>query len=213
VATIDAVRRAAALGADAVLVRTPSLFKSQMTSDAFVRHYTAVADISPIPVLLYNFAAFTGVNLAPAAAATLASHPNIVGMKESGSDLAHISDLVTMTPPGFAVLAGSASTFYAALGAGAVGGILALAGLLPHECVELFTLTRSRQYEAARDLQRRLLPVARLISTVYGVPGLKAALRLCGVDAGVPRRPLSPASADAVAALAKALSSFREIHV
>jgi 4-hydroxy-2-oxoglutarate aldolase len=213
VGTIDAVRRAAALGADAVLVRTPSLFKSQMTSDALIRHYTSVADVSPVPVLLYNFTALTDVNLAPSAVAALAAHPNIVGMKESGSDLAQISDLVTMTPPSFAVLAGSASTFYAALSAGAVGGILALAGLLPEQCVELFTLTRSGQYEAARDLQRRLLPVARMLSTGYGVPGLKAALRLCGVDAGVPRRPLSPAPADAVAALATALASFREIHV
>ena len=213
VATIDAVRRAAALGADAVLVRTPSLFKPQMTSDALVRHYTAVADVSSVPVLLYNFAAFTGVNIAPSAVATLAAHPNIVGMKESGSDLPHISDLVTMTPPDFAVLAGSASTFYAALSAGAIGGILALAGLLPDQCVELFSLARSRQHDAARDLQRQLLPIARMISTGYGVPGLKSALRLCGVDAGVPRRPLSPASPDAVASLANVLSSFRELHV
>ena len=53
------------LGVDAVLVRTPAFFKSQMTTEAFVRHYTAVADASPIPVLLYNVTMFTGVNLAP----------------------------------------------------------------------------------------------------------------------------------------------------
>src|SRR5262249_48595974 len=60
-ATVDATRRAAALGADAVLVRTPGFFKTQMSVQAFVRHYTAVADASPIPVLLYNFTAVTGV--------------------------------------------------------------------------------------------------------------------------------------------------------
>lgn len=212
-ATIDAVRRAGHLGADAVLVRTPSLFKSQMTNDAFIRHYTAVADASPVPVLLYNFAAFTGVNLAPTAVAVLARHPNIVGMKESGSDLAHISDLVTSTPDDFSVLAGSASTFFAALGAGTVGGILALAGLLPDQCVELLSLVRAQRHDEARDLQRRLLPIARMISTGYGVPGLKAALRLIGVDVGVPRRPLAPVSADVVATLATALSPFKEVHV
>src|SRR5205085_7903119 len=81
VAAIAAARRAAALGVDAVLVRTPSFFKSQMNGDAFVRHYTAVADASPVPVLLYNFTAATGVTLAPATVASLAQHPNIRGIK------------------------------------------------------------------------------------------------------------------------------------
>src|SRR5712691_6161496 len=77
-AAIDATKRAAALGADAVLVRTPGFFKTQMTSDVFVRHYTAVADASPVPVLLYNFTAVTGVNLPVDAVSRLAGHPNII---------------------------------------------------------------------------------------------------------------------------------------
>ena len=99
----DQARRSArpSIGADAVLVRTPGFFKSQMTNDAFVRHYTAVADASPVPVLLYNFTAVTGVNLLPAAVARLAAHPNIVGMKESGGDVAQIADLVSQTPADF----------------------------------------------------------------------------------------------------------------
>ena len=125
-AAVEAAKRAADLGADAVLVRTPAFFKPQMTSDAFVRHYTAVADASPVPVLLYNFTALTGVNLLPAAVSRLAAHPNIAGMKESGGDVAQIADLVSGTPDGFSVLAGSSSTFYAALCIGAAGGILAL---------------------------------------------------------------------------------------
>src|SRR5690242_17209104 len=117
-ATIRAANRAAALGADYVLVRTPGFFKSQMTNEAFVRHYTAVADASPVPVLLYNFTAVTGVNLQPAAVWQLALHPNIVGMKESGSDIAQIAELVASTPASFSVLAGSGSTFFAARCAG-----------------------------------------------------------------------------------------------
>ncbi len=100
-ATIKATKRAAEHGADAVLVRTPGFFKSQMTNDVFVRHYTAVADASPVPVLLYNFTAVTGVNLLPAAVARLATHPNIVGMKESGGDVAQVADLVSQTPDDF----------------------------------------------------------------------------------------------------------------
>src|SRR4029453_3301155 len=71
-ATIRAAKRAADLGADAVLVRTPGFFRSQMTGDAFALYYTAVAEASPVPVLLYNFTALTGVNLLPATVAHLA---------------------------------------------------------------------------------------------------------------------------------------------
>ena len=113
--TIGATRRAAALGADAVLVRTPGFFKSQMTADVFVRHYRAVADASPVPVLLYNYTGVTGVNLPVAAVSELAEHANIAGMKESNGDLPRIADLVASTPEAFTLLSGSASTFFEAL--------------------------------------------------------------------------------------------------
>jgi 4-hydroxy-2-oxoglutarate aldolase len=210
-ATNRAAKRAADLGADAVLVRTPGFFKSQMTGDAFMRYYTAVADASPVPVLLYNFTALTGVNLLPATVAHLARHKNIVGMKESGSDISQVADLVASTPEAFSVLAGSGSTFFPALCAGASGGILALAALLPEPCVRLFELTRNKQYEAAGALQQRLMPIARLSST-YSVPGLKAALNLVGCDVGRPRSPLAPVRETAVIALKDALARFEEVR-
>lgn len=212
-ATIRACKRAADLGVDAVLVRTPSFFKGRMTDDVLVQHYTAVADASPAPVLLYNFFAATGVNLAPAAVHRLSEHPNIVGMKESGSDIAHVADLVAMTPADFPILAGSATTFYAALCAGVNGGILALAALLPEHCVRLFELAQASSRDEARALQRRLLPVARLISTQHGVPGLKAALALRGIDVGIPRPPLTMPDRSAILSLRDALSTFEEVTV
>src|SRR5438876_1167865 len=162
-AAIKASKRAAEHGADAVLVRTPGFFKTQMTNDAFVRHYTAVADASPVPVLLYNFTAVTGVNLLPAAVARLATHPNIVGMKESGGDVAQIADLVSGTPEGFAVLAGTTSTFYAALCVGCTGGVLAVACVAPDDCVRLFALAKAGRHDEARALQAQLMPLARLL--------------------------------------------------
>jgi 4-hydroxy-2-oxoglutarate aldolase len=210
-AAIRASKRAAEHGADAVLVRTPGFFKNQMTTDAFVRHYTAVADQSPAPVLLYNFSALTGVNLLPAAVARLASHPNIIGMKESGGDVAQMAELVAVTPPSFAVLAGSAATFYPMLCVGAIGGILALGCALPEQCVQLFDLVRSGRHDEARALQRRIAPAARLLGPTYGVPGLKAALNLLGYDVGVPRPPLAPVPESALPVLREALAHFEEI--
>ena len=208
---IKASKRAAEHGADAVLVRTPGFFKSAMTTDVFVRHYTAVADASPVPVLLYNFTAVTGVNLLPAAVTRLASHPNIIGMKESGGDILQITELVSGTPDDFSVLAGSASTCYAALCVGAVGAILALGCVLPDACMQLFHLTTAKRHDEAIALQRKLVPIARLLGPTYGVPGLKAALALIGYDVGVPRPPLAPLADTGVAALRDALAQFEEI--
>lgn len=197
-ATIAATRRAAAAGVDAALVRTPSFFKSQMTTEVFVRHYAEVADASPIPVLLYNVTMFTGVNLAPEAVATLASHPNIVGMKESGSDIGLIAEYIARTPDDFTVLAGSAATLFHALCAGCDGAILALAALVPREIVSMEALVDEERLDEARVLQHRLMPLARSVGALHGVPGLKAALELTGFAAGPPRPPLRPVSPQTV---------------
>lgn len=210
-AAVSASVRAARLGADAVIVRTPGFFKSQMTSEVFVRHYTAVADASPVPVLLYNFTAVTGVNIAPDAVARLAAHPNVVGIKESGGDVAQIAEFVTSTGGAFRVFAGSATSFYPSLCVGACGGILALACVLPDACTQLFTLATAGQHAEARTLQRRLVPLARLLGTRYGVAGLKAALGVIGCDVGAPRLPLLPLDAAGVRALQEALAAFEEV--
>jgi 4-hydroxy-2-oxoglutarate aldolase len=207
-ATIAATRRAAAAGADAALVRTPSFFKPQMTSDAFVRHFTEVADASPVPVLLYNVTLYTGVNLLPDAVERLAVHPNIVGIKESGSDIGQIAEYVSRTPDDFTVLAGSATTLVHALCAGCDGAILALASLAPAECVSMATLVRERRLDEATTLQRRLMPLARSVGTTYGVPGLKAALELKGYAGGPPRPPLRPVSSEVVDIIRRQLDAL-----
>ena len=193
-ATIAATKRAAHAGVDAVLVRTPSFFKPQMTREAFERHYLEVAEGSSVPVLLYNVTLYTGVNLSPDVVATLAEHPNIAGIKESGGDIGQIAEYVSCTPNDFSVLAGSATTFVHALCAGCDGAILALAALVPHEVVSLVALVQDGRLEEARALQRRLMPLARAVGGQSGVPGFKAALELIGFAAGAPRSPLLPVS-------------------
>lgn len=207
-ATIAATRRAAAAGADAALVRTPSFFKSQMTTDVFVRHYLDVADASPIPVLLYNVTMYTGVNLPPDAVATLATHPNIAGMKESGSDLVQIAEYIARTPDDFTILAGSAATLFPALATGCDGAILALAALAPEACVQLVALVRAGQVDEARALQSRLMPLGRAIGAQHGVPGLKAAMDLLGYVGGPPRPPLRPAAPQTIDMLRSHLAAL-----
>ncbi|MBP1634047.1 MAG: dapA 3 [Acidobacteria bacterium] len=192
--TIAAVKRAAQAGADVVLVRTPSYFKAQVGTEVFVRHYTAVADASPVPVLPYNVPSLTGVTMSAEAVARLASHPNIPGVKDSSADLTQIADLVATTRPGFAVLVGSAPTLYASVCVGASGAIVAAACVIPDLVVELFDLARAGRHAEALALQRRITPLAKSVTSTYGVAGLKAAMDLAGYTGGVPRLPLLPAT-------------------
>jgi 4-hydroxy-2-oxoglutarate aldolase len=207
-ATIAATRRAAAAGADAVLVRTPSYFKTRMTTDALVTHYLAVADAAPVPIILYNFPTVTGVNLAPAAIGRLARHGNIVGVKESAGDVDQIAQDVARTPETFRVLAGSAVVFQACLLSGAHGGVLAAACVIPDLCVDLFELVMARRHDEARTLQRRLTPLARLVTSTYGVAGLKVALDMIGYAGGAPRLPLLPAPPEAAEAIRVELAAL-----
>ena len=196
-ATIAAARRAAAAGADAVLVKTPSVYKSHVTTAGLIAHYTAIADASPAPVLLYNFPGSTGVNLGPDTVARLAAHPNIIGMKETSTDGAQFADLAGAVPAGFKVLCGAAPGVFAALCAGAKGAIIAVSALRPSLCLELLACVRAGRYDEARALQRRITPLGRAVTTTYGIPGLKAALEMSGFTGGEPRPPLSPLPADA----------------
>lgn len=207
-ATIAGARRLAHAGADAVLVRTPGYFKTQLTQDVFIRHFTAVADASPLPVIMYNCAPFTGVNLLPPAVARLAEHPNIIGIKETSPDIAQVAEFVTVTPADFQVVVGSLPTLYASLCVGAVGGIVAGANVVPELCVQLYDLVQQRRNAEALALQRRLTPFARAVTATYGPGGLKAAMDMAGYVGGKPRAPLPPATPQAIEAIKKLLSEL-----
>ena len=210
-ATIDASQRAAALGADAVLVRTPSYFKTRRTAAAFIAHYSAVADAVSVPVILYNYPALTGVSLTADAVGRLASHPNIAAIKETSTDAGQIAAFVDAAAPAdFAVLAGSAPGFYPSLCLGARGAILAAACVVPRLCVQLFDAFVQGNHARARDLQRRLVPIAVAVTSGHGVPGLKAAMQLAGYAGGRPRPPLNSAPEDTVAILRGALAPLQE---
>lgn len=191
-ATLALTRQAADAGADAVLVLTPHYFRPQMTLDVLKRHFEAVAEASPIPVLLYTVPQFTGVPCPPGLPAALSGHPRVRGIKDSSGDVALLGRIVASVPESFAVLCGSAPVFYPALCAGAAGGVLAVACCAPRPAAALFRAFERGDHRAARRIQEALTPLATAVTTTHGVPGLKAAMEVAGFRGGFPRRPLIP---------------------
>jgi 4-hydroxy-2-oxoglutarate aldolase len=190
--TIQFTNQAARMGANCALVVTPSYFKGSMKPQILRDHFVAVAESSKIGILLYNVTQFTGINMEPELVAKLSEHPNILGIKDSTGNIGQLSEIVHLSRKGFAVFVGSAPVFFPALCVGAAGGILAVANASPNECVEIYDLFRSGKFDEARELQYRLTPFAKGVTTQYGIGGLKTGMDLAGYFGGDPRPPLKP---------------------
>lgn len=191
-ATVREAVRMADAEADALLVLTPHFYKGALTQDALTAFFLDVADAAPVPVLLYNIPQNTGVALAPATVARLAEHANIIGLKDSSGDVVNLVETLRLTHErdDFHVMTGHAAVFYAALCAGASGGILAAACAAPRLCSGIYDAVAAGDHERALALQRRLDPLARAVTTRFGIGGLKAALDLLGLRGGPVRPPL-----------------------
>ncbi len=214
-ATIQEARRAAGAGADAVLVLTPHFYRGAMTADALTEHFQAVADASPAPVLLYNIPQNTGVTLAPETIARLALHQNIAGVKDSSGDVLALTETLSLTRDvrdDFVVMTGHGGALYAALCAGVRGAILAVGCVAPQLCVAVWEAVEAGEYERARAMQARLAPLARAVTTRYGIGGLKAALDLLGYAGGAVRAPLRAPSEEARREIARLLEEASDAH-
>ncbi len=186
-------RRAAELGADAAMIVTPHYYKSQMNSQNLINHYRVIADASPIPIIVYNMPASTGIDIDANTVIQLALHPNIVGIKDSSGNVVKFADIVRSVRSDFSVLAGSGGYFYPALCVGARGTIAAVANIAPRECLALYDAFCAGQHDKARTMQLRLVPLNTAVTARWGVPGLKAALdMLGGYYGGAPRLPMRP---------------------
>jgi len=212
--TIAMTKRAADAGCDAALIVTPFYYKNAMTADALRMHYHAIADQSPIPIMIYNVPANTGFNMASSIVAEIAQHPNVIGIKDSAGDINQLAETVRLTrgkqvnkETRFEVLSGNYSAFLPGLTFGIVGAILAVSNIAPNECVMIHDLFKQGRIGEAGELHLRLLPVARAVTVQFGVPGLKAAMDTLrvGYFGGWPRSPLLPLGASARVELEKIL--------
>ncbi|MCS6886094.1 MAG: dihydrodipicolinate synthase family protein [Acidobacteriota bacterium] len=215
-ATIAFTKRAAEIGASYALVVTPHYFKRDMTDKVLRAYFEAVAEASTIPVLIYNVPQFTGINMSAELIATLARHPNIVGVKDSSGDMKTLIKLLGMVvDKDFAVLTGSALVLYPSLMVGAAGAILAVANFAAEACIEIYELVReeiglewevpaenqqvrimkaiSGKYASrkrAMKLQEQLLVITETVIGCSGIGGIKYAMNCLGYCGGYVREPL-----------------------
>lgn len=190
--TVKLASRLAEAGAEAALIKPSYYYKSRMNYEALKAYYTEVADRVKIPVILYNIPQNTQIWLPLELVVELSSHPNIIGLKESGGNLAYLGEVVSRVSPEFVYLTGSGGILYPALEMGARGAILALANVVPELCVRLYELYQAGNRGEARKLQYRLIPLNRALTETYGIPAIKYALDLRGYYGGPCRAPLLP---------------------
>ena len=188
--TIRFTNQSAKVGADCALVVTPSYFKGSMKPQILYDHFISVAESSRIGILLYNVPQFTGINMESELVAKLSAHPNIIGIKDSSGNIGQLSEIIYLSHEKFAVFVGSAPVFFPALSVGAVGGILAVAQVAPQACVQIQNLFNKGEMDEARALQSQLTPLAKAVTAIYGIGGLKMAMDLAGYFGGNPRSPL-----------------------
>ncbi len=194
--TIQRAKDAKEAGANAVLVISPHYFLKRMTEPALLTHFRAVADASPLPVLLYNMPAYSHIVLSPAFVQEMARHDNVIGMKDSAGNIPVLQQYLEAQNDQFKVLTGSGGTVVPALAAGASGAILAIAlyaGPMVRRMVDLF---RAGDRDAAAAVQATLAPLAMDIAGAMGPAGIKAAMDLVGLSGGPTRAPLLPVSAE-----------------
>jgi 4-hydroxy-2-oxoglutarate aldolase len=173
---------------------TPHYYAGRMKEAALLTHFTELADHSPIPILLYNVPKFTHINMAADFVARLSEHPNIVGIKDSSANVIQLQEILNRAADDFSVLVGTAGVLFSGLTIGCAGGVCALANVAPAACVKIFDLVKAGDLDAARKLQLKMIPVNQAVTAIYGVPGLKAAMDMCGYFGGNPRLPLLPSS-------------------
>jgi len=183
-------KAACEVGADAVLVVTP--YYNKATQNGLIAHFTAVADASTVPVILYNVPGRTGCNLLPKTAAVLAEHPNIVAIKEATGNMAQMVELRALCGDKLDIYSGEDALTVPMMAMGAKGTISVLSNVVPAESVAMTDACKAGDFETAASWQCKLLPLINaLFSEVNPIPA-KAAAAAMGFGADFLRLPLTP---------------------
>lgn len=186
---LDNLKRLARPGVDYVVACTP--FYYPLTDQGSVAaHFLALADASPVPLVLYNIPQNTATHIAPATAARLAEHPNIVGMKDSWGDMFLHQEFLALRSDTFQVLQGREQLAAASLWLGGDGVISALANFAPGLLQEMASAVREGDHARALEVQRTVTELARVFDQGYWLSALKATLAALRIGSGRLARPL-----------------------
>jgi 4-hydroxy-tetrahydrodipicolinate synthase len=195
------------LGVDAALIITPYFFSPKQ--EEILGYYQDICAAIDIPIILYNVPKFTGVNMEASVVAKMAEYDNVVGVKDSSSDMRLMQALISAAGDRISILAGSGNMVFPTLASGGHGGIVAVANVAPSRCVEIYEKFIRGDLKGAREAQADVLVLNDLVTKQYGVPALKAAMNLLGLSGGYPRRPLLPVSERVTEELKRVLTSLK----
>ena len=180
--------QATASGVDAALIITP--FYYTYGQDSIEEYFVNIADSSDIPVYLYSVPVKTGLKLATETIESLSTHSNIHGIKDSSGDVVLLQQAIDGSSGEFHYLIGNGSLFATGLEAGVEGGILALTNVVPELVSEIYRYYQGGDRKEAQRLNRHLIELNQAITSKYGIPGVKAAMKARGKPAGQTRSPL-----------------------
>ena len=192
-------------GADAVLVVTPTSM-ARGNHPAVVQYYVDVATASPLPVYLYSVPRVTGYEIPVDAVVTLATHPNIFGIKDSGARPVRIKEIANSLDDPFLMFAGASIALAPSMAAGGYGAINASGNYASELISELVAASAVLQADAEAH-QAQLTSIVKEVES-FGLPGTKAAANARGLHAGFPRRPLLPLNADDAAGVASLVAGL-----
>ena len=205
---LENTRNACEVGADAVLVVTP--YYNKATQNGLIAHFTKVADVSTVPVILYNVPGRTGCNLLPKTVAKLAEHPNIVAIKEATGNMSQMVELMALCGDKLDVYSGEDALTVPFISMGAAGTISVLSNVAPKLSVEMVEKAFAGDFSGAAALQCKLLPLINaLFSEVNPIP-VKAAAAAMGFGENYLRLPLTPMEPDHEAVL---LAEMRKLGI
>ncbi len=208
--TIENSRVAAQLGADAVLVVTP--YYNKPTPSGLKRHFTSVANSSPIPVILYHIPGRCGVGIPSGIVLDLARHENIIGVKEAGGDVWRSGEIAANAPEGFTVLSGDDTLTLPLMSVGAVGSISVVSNIAPKLTKSMVDFALTGDFENARKIHRKLSPLLYALSLETNPGPIKEAMNILGLEVGAVRPPLANVVNSTKKAIKKALENMDDIQ-
>ncbi len=176
------------LGADYILSITP--YYNKTNERGLIAHFEAVADAAKCPVILYNVPSRTGMSISISAIESLAKHPNIIGIKEASGDISYAAKLMPYLTDEFVMLSGNDDCIVPLMSIGASGVISVLANICPQHTHKLCEYCLKDDFSSARELQKKLLPIANALFLETNPIPVKAAMNALGMDVGGYRMPL-----------------------